>query len=73
MQVVERKVSAGNRDIFDLEEFLARPLLHTWPIALNRAPVSHRFGFHWDGTSLWIISSGPNTVQPSGAGADDAK
>jgi hypothetical protein len=26
MQIVEQKVSAGNREIFDLHEFLARPL-----------------------------------------------
>ena len=26
MQIMERTVSAGNRDIFDLDEFLSRPL-----------------------------------------------
>ena len=54
-QIVEKKVSAGNRDIFDLNEFLSRPLFahlaHHAEQGLRESPV----WFHWDGDSLWII------------------
>ena len=55
MQIIEKKVSAGNRDIFDLNEFLSRPLFahlaHHAEQDLRESPV----WFHWDGDSLWII------------------
>jgi hypothetical protein len=55
MRIVERTVSAADREIFDLDEFLSRPLY---------AHVAHDSGhgtrdspvwFHWDGQALWII------------------
>src|SRR5947207_15727654 len=55
MQIVEKKVSAGDREIFDLEEFLSRPLYahlaHNSESGARESPV----WFHWDGTAIWII------------------
>ncbi len=55
MDIVEKKVSAGSRDIFDLNEFLSRPLFahlaHNAKDGSRESPV----WFYWDGDSLWII------------------
>jgi hypothetical protein len=51
MRIVERKVSAGNREIFDLDEFLSRPLYAHLAHDSGHGPV----WFHWDGQALWII------------------
>jgi len=55
MVIVEQKVSAGDRAIFDLDEFLARPLYahlaHSSPHGPRESPV----WFHWDGEAIWII------------------
>lgn len=55
MKIVEKKVSAGNREIFDLDEFLSRPLYahlaHLSPDGPRESPV----WFHWDGQAIWII------------------
>jgi hypothetical protein len=55
MDVVERSVSAGNGAVFDLEEFLSRPLYahlaHQGQEGACESPV----WFHWDGEALWII------------------
>ncbi len=55
MRIVERMVSAGDREIFDLDEFLSRPLYahlaHNSEQGARESPV----WFHWDGRDLWII------------------
>jgi hypothetical protein len=55
MNVVEQSVSAGDRPIFDLDEFLSRPLYahlaHLGEGGVRESPV----WFHWDGEALWII------------------
>jgi len=55
MQIVDKKVSADNRDIFDLNEFLSRPLFahlaHVGEQGARESPV----WFHWDGKAVWII------------------
>ena len=55
MKVVETKVSAGDRAIFDLEEFLARPLYAHLAHNSEHGPRESPVWFHWDGTYLWII------------------
>jgi hypothetical protein len=55
MKIVEKKVSAGNREIFDLEEFLARPLYAHLAHSSEHGPRESPVWFHWDGTHLWII------------------
>ena len=55
MDVVERSVSSGDAAIFDLDEFLSRPLYahlaHQGESGVRESPV----WFHWDGEALWII------------------
>ncbi len=55
MKIVEQRVTAGDREIFDLDEFLSRPLFahlaHTSAGGPRESPV----WFHWDGRCLWII------------------
>jgi len=55
MDIVEQKVSKGSHDIFDLNEFLSRPLFahlaHDAKDGSRESPV----WFYWDGDSLWII------------------
>lgn len=55
MRIVEQKVSAADRPLFDLEEFLSRPLYahlaHNSEQGTRESPV----WFHWDGQTFWII------------------
>jgi hypothetical protein len=55
MDIIERKVSAGEAEIFDLHEFLARPLYahlaHNSDHGARESPV----WFYWDRQALWII------------------
>jgi hypothetical protein len=55
MQIVEQKVSAGNREIFDLEEVLSRPLFAHLAHDSGQGPRESPVWFHWDGQALWII------------------
>lgn len=55
MQIVEMKVSAGNRDIFDLVEFLSRPLYAHLAHNSESGPRESPVWFHWDGAAIWII------------------
>ena len=55
MRIVERKVSAGNREIFDLDEFLSRPLYAHLAHDSGHGPRNSPVWFHWDGQALWII------------------
>jgi hypothetical protein len=55
MKIVEQKVSDGNREIFDLEEFLARPLYAHLAHQTEDGPRESPVWFFWDGRSAWII------------------
>jgi hypothetical protein len=55
MRIVEQKVSAGDRPIFDLHEFLARPLYAHLAHNSAHGPRESPVWFHWDGEHLWII------------------
>jgi hypothetical protein len=55
MRIVERKVSAGDRDIFDLDEFLSRPLYAHLAHDSGHVPRESPVWFHWDGQAFWII------------------
>jgi hypothetical protein len=55
MRIVEQKVSAGDRALFDLEEFLSRPLYAHLAHNSEHGPRELPVWFHWDGTALWII------------------
>jgi len=55
MHVVERKVSAGDREIFDLDEFLSRPLFAHLAHNSENGPRESPVWFHWDGQAIWII------------------
>jgi hypothetical protein len=54
MRVVEQKVSAGG-EIFDLNEFLSRPLFAHLAHASAHGPRASPVWFHWDGAALWVI------------------
>src|SRR5262245_17368081 len=55
MRIVEQKVSDGGRELFDLNEFLSRPLYAH--LAHNSAdgPRESPVWFHRDGAAVWII------------------
>jgi hypothetical protein len=55
MRIVEQKVSAGDQDIFDLDEFLARPLYAHLAHDSEHGPCESPVWFHWDGRAIWII------------------
>ena len=55
MRIVEQSVSAGDHEIFDLEEFLTRPLYAHLATSSEYGPRESPVWFHWDGTAIWII------------------
>jgi hypothetical protein len=55
MQIVEQKVSAGGQPIFDLNEFLSRPLYAHLAHLSDDGPRESPVWFHWDGEAVWII------------------
>jgi hypothetical protein len=55
MRIIEKSVSAGDRAIFDLDEFLSRPLYAHLAHASAEGPRESPVWFHWDGASIWII------------------
>jgi len=55
MKIVERSVSAGDREIFDLDEFLSRPLYAHLAHNSDQGPRESPVWFHWDGQAIWII------------------
>ena len=54
MRIVEPKVSASGA-IFDLGEFLSRPLFAHLAHASEHGPGESPVWFHWDGAALWIV------------------
>ncbi len=55
MRVVEQSVSAGDGPVFDLDEFLSRPLFAHLAHASEHGPRESPVWFHWDGRAVWII------------------
>jgi hypothetical protein len=55
MNIVESSVSGGDRPVFDLNEFLSRPLYAHLAHSSERGPRESPVWFHWDGTAIWII------------------
>jgi pyridoxamine 5'-phosphate oxidase-like protein len=55
MNIVEQSVSAGDRAVFDLEEFLTRPLYAHLAHNSENGPRESPVWFHWDGQAIWII------------------
>jgi hypothetical protein len=55
MQIVEQSVSAGDQEIFGLDEFLARPLYAHLAHSSEHGPRESPVWFHWDGRAIWII------------------
>ena len=65
MRIVERSVSGGGREVFDLDEFLALPLYAHLAHASEHGPRESPVWFHWDGQAIWIIggSSFPGNLR----------
>lgn len=55
MRIVEQKVSAGDCPVFDLGEFLSRPLFAHLAHASEQGPRESPVWYHWDGAAVWII------------------
>jgi hypothetical protein len=55
MHIVERSVSAVDRNLFDLDEFLTRPLYAHLAHTSTDGPRESPVWFHWDGQAVWII------------------
>ena len=55
MRIVEQTVSAGDRAIFDLDEFLSRPLYAHLAHNSEHGPRESPVWFHWDGEAVWVI------------------
>jgi len=54
MRIVEQKVSARG-EIFELGEFLSRPLFAHLAHDSGQGPRESPVWFHWDGAVLWIV------------------
>jgi hypothetical protein len=55
MKIVEKKASAGDRELFELDEFLSRPLYAHLAHNSEHGPRESPVWFHWDGAAVWII------------------
>jgi hypothetical protein len=55
MKIVERTVSAGDGAIFEMDEFLSRPLYAHLAHNSEQGPRESPVWFHWDGQAFWII------------------
>jgi hypothetical protein len=55
MKIVEKSVSAGDHAIFELDEFLSRPLYAHLAHNSDQGPRESPVWFHWDGQAVWII------------------
>lgn len=55
MKIVEQSVSVGGRAVFDLDEFLSRPLYAHLAHSSEHGPRESPVWFHWDGRAIWII------------------
>jgi hypothetical protein len=55
MKIIEQSVSGGGRTVFDLEEFLSRPLYAHLAHNSDHGPRESPVWFRWDGQAVWII------------------
>ena len=55
MNIVEKSVSAEGRAVFDLDEFLSRPLYAHLAHNSDQGPRESPVWFLWDGQAVWII------------------
>jgi hypothetical protein len=55
MKIVEQSVSSGDHALFDLNEFLSRPLYAHLAHDSENGPRESPVWFHWDGQAIWII------------------
>src|SRR5262249_13773906 len=55
MKIVEKSASAGDRAVFELDEFLSRPLYAHLAHSSEHGPRESPVWFHWDGQAIWII------------------
>jgi hypothetical protein len=55
MNIIEQKVSDGSGEIFELDEFLSRPLYAHLAHSSEGGPRESPVWFHWDGQAIWII------------------
>jgi hypothetical protein len=55
MKIVEKTVSSPGREIFELDEFLSRPLYAHLAHNSEQGPRESPVWFHWDGQAIWII------------------
>lgn len=55
MKIVETKVSFGSDEIFDLDEFLSRPLYAHLAHHSEHDPRESPVWFRWEGQCIWII------------------
>lgn len=55
MRIVEKSVSSGVGSVFDLDEFLARPLYAHLAHLAEEGPRESPVWFHWDRVAIWII------------------
>jgi hypothetical protein len=64
MKIVEQRVSAGSHEIFELDEFMSRPLFAHLAHSGLDGPRESPVWFHWDGEAIWIIggSSFPDNL-----------
>lgn len=65
MQIVEQRVTDPHFSLFDLEEFLTRPLFAHLATASEHGPRESPVWFLWDGEAVWIIGgeSFPDTLR----------
>lgn len=55
MQIVEQKVTSGDRDPFELDEFLSRPLFAHLATNSEQGPRESPIWFLWKDQALWAI------------------
>jgi hypothetical protein len=55
MRIVEKKVSAGDREVFELDSFLSRPSYACLAHGSGNGPRSAPVWFQWDGQAVRII------------------
>jgi hypothetical protein len=55
MNIVEKSVSVGSGAVFDLDEFLSRPLYAHLAHTSEQGPRESPVWFLWDGKAIWII------------------
>jgi len=65
LEIIEQKVDCGGFDLFDLDEFLGRPLFAHLSTVSADGPRESPVWFLWEDTAIWIIGgeSFPRNIQ----------